>query len=442
MQPFKLCFLFCSIFILSSCGTIFWGSKKRIYFNTYPSGADVYVNHQPMNCVTPCSLLLDRKGFHPNRKTYRITYKKEGFEDGETDIHRNINWAPLVLNCCLGGYFSALSIPFDIATGSIYDWSTAQPVNLEKKAEPSATQMNDKEPATLDTKNQVKEPAKMASEFPATYVFERKSDVDTLSTHVNPIKSHRIALIIGNEDYHSFQEGLSAESDVKYARNDASAFRAYSLHYLGIPEERIIFSLNATSGRMKQNIAKLNLLIKNLNGEAEVFIYYAGHGFPDEVTKEPYLIPVDVSGVNPTEGGVSLKDFYQKINEFPSQKITVFLDACFSGGARNQGLLATRGVRIKANEATMTGNMLVLAACGSEQAALPFSNKYHGIFTYFLLKKIKETNGNLSYKDLFDYVHKKVSLESVSYNDKEQNPQINISPDLENKWENLPLILK
>ncbi len=44
-------------------------------------------------------------------------------------------------------------------------------------------------------------------------------------------------------------------------------------------------------------------------GKAEFILFYSGHGLPDEKNKEPYLIPVDISGSN-IEGGIKLQDLY------------------------------------------------------------------------------------------------------------------------------------
>lgn len=269
------------------------------------------------------------------------------------------------------------------------------------------------------------------------YMYEKKSDVDIIEKN-NLSKQNRIALIIGNEDYKTYQMDLSSESNVDYAMNDAHAFKEYCTKLLGISQDRIIFVTNATSAKMRQAVAKTNLLIKTLEGEADVFVFYAGHGLPDEVSKEPYLIPVDVSGKNPSDG-IKLKDFYTKLTEFPSKKVTVFIDACFSGGARNQGLIAARGVKVKATEQKLNGNLVVFSASNGEQSSLPYKEKKHGMFTYFLLKKIKESGGNISYKNLYDAVRKEVSINSLTINDKEQTPQMLMSDDVINTIENYNL---
>lgn len=265
------------------------------------------------------------------------------------------------------------------------------------------------------------------------YVFSEKSDVDKNIPATPYNFENRYALIIGNEDYSSHQVDLSEEVNVAFARNDASAFKNYAESVLGIPEENIIFMLDATTGKMNQGIAKANKIMKVTGGQAEFFVYYAGHGLPDEVTKEPYIMPVDVSGTNASQG-ISLKNMYAKLTEYPSKRVTVFIDACFSGGARNQGLIAARGVKIKPKESPMTGNLVVFSASSGDQSSLPYTDKEHGFFTYYLLKKLQETSGSVSYAELSDYLNEKVSLKSVLINDKEQTPKVSISSGSENIW--------
>jgi hypothetical protein len=70
---------------------------------------------------------------------------------------------------------------------------------------------------------------------------------------------------------------------------------------------------------------------------------------------------------------------------------------------------------------------------------MPLKDKEHGLFTYYLLSKIKESKGELTYKELADYVVEKVGLESVLSNDKEQTPMLMISPDMQGSWQAIRL---
>jgi len=265
------------------------------------------------------------------------------------------------------------------------------------------------------------------------YQYEKLSDVDKNIPQNGTTNTYRFALIIGNEDYSSHQEDLKSESNVDFARNDASAFKEYSIHTLGIPEKNITFLLDATVGQINQGIDKLKLLSKACNGKSQLVVFYAGHGLPDENTKEPYLIPVDVNGANVTSG-IKLQYLYSNLTAFPSERITVYLDACFTGGGRNAGLIASRGVKVKPKDDVLTGNIVVFSSSSGEQSSLPYTDEKHGMFTYYLLKKLQETKGDVTYSELFETLNEKISIESLLINSKEQNPVINTSQNVAEKW--------
>lgn len=265
--------------------------------------------------------------------------------------------------------------------------------------------------------------------------FERGSlsaEVDKNIPVSSVTKANTYALIIGNEDYSTYQSGLSKEVNVDYALNDARIFKEYCNKTLGIPEKQIKLLTNATAAQMNQGIAWLANLSKVEGGKAEILFYYSGHGLPDEATKEPYLIPVDVSGNNVTQG-IQLSDLYAKLNENPSQKVSVFLDACFSGGARNYSLVAMKGVKVKPKDNVLTGNMVVFTSSSGEESSAVYREKMHGYMTYFLLKKLQETKGDVTYSQLADYIVQNVKKETA-LTGKIQTPQVNFSSNAQVVW--------
>ncbi|RPH30313.1 MAG: caspase family protein [Bacteroidales bacterium] len=271
------------------------------------------------------------------------------------------------------------------------------------------------------------------SESKKGYQYEKLSDVDKNIPQNTATNPYCFALIIGNEDYTSHQIDLKSESNVEFARNDASAFRDYCTNTLGIPQKNITFLLDATVGQINQGIAKLKLLSKVSNGKSQLIVFYAGHGLPDETTKEPYLIPVDVNGANVTSG-IKLQNLYANLTEFPSERVTVYLDACFTGGGRNAGLVESRGVKVRPKEGVLAGNIVVFSSSSGEQSSLPKADEKHGMFTYFLLKKLQETKGEITYSELFESLNEKIPIESLLLNSKEQNPVVNTSQEVTDKW--------
>lgn len=426
MKFSKLIIGFGLLFFLGSCVTIFYGKRQKISVNSQPTGAKVYINGEDTKQITPCTIKVNRrqpKTQFNNKNELNYVLKKDNFYDGEYRDVSNIILLPYYLDYVCG----IAPLIFDFANGSTTRSYSNNNILIK---------LNEAGRVIVKTDTVVKkEVIYINSGNPAVYKFERKSDIDSNIPQTGNKYPLRFALIFGNEDYSSHQVDLSSEINVDFARNDASAFKEYAINTLGIPEKNVIFLLDATTGQMNQGISKMNLILKNTQGNAEVFVYYAGHGLPDEQTKEAYLMPVDVSGKNASEG-IKLKDMYTKLTEYPSKRITVFIDACFSGGARNQGLLAARGVKVKAKEEVLDANLIVFTASSGEQSSLPFKEQNHGIFTYFLLKKLQESGGNVSYEELSKYLKENVSLQSVLVNDKEQSPQINISNSVANEWGN------
>jgi hypothetical protein len=266
-------------------------------------------------------------------------------------------------------------------------------------------------------------------------------DVDKDIPVAETKNNKRYALIIGNEDYSNFQTTLSQEENVDFAKNDARIFKEYCDKTLGIPNENIYLYTNATYGTMRQGIDKVSKLIKNSEGDLEVVFYYAGHGLPDENTKEAYLIPIDISGAN-VQSGIKLQDIYNSFSEGESAGVTMFIDACFSGGARNQQLVKARGVKIVPRSDYLPGNVVSFSASSGTQSSNAYMDKKHGMFTYYLLKNLQESKGQITYKDLYENLKKKVKIESVRINNKEQDPQINIGEKAKEVWENRSFIKK
>jgi hypothetical protein len=68
------------------------------------------------------------------------------------------------------------------------------------------------------------------------------------------------------------------------------------------------------------------------------------------------------------------------------------------------------------------------------QSALPYQNEKHGMFSYYLFKKLQESKGNIVLGDLFTFLKESVSLQSLKINNKEQDPTINVSPAVEQEY--------
>ncbi len=70
---------------------------------------------------------------------------------------------------------------------------------------------------------------------------------------------------------------------------------------------------------------------------------------------------------------------------------------------------------------------------------MAYKEKQHGLFTYYLLKKLQETKGEVSYGELSEYLQNNVKKESFLINEKLQTPMVSTSPAVQNSWKNLEL---
>lgn len=259
---------------------------------------------------------------------------------------------------------------------------------------------------------------------------EATSDVDMNLPVSKTPRDLTVALVIANENY-------SREAPVPFAANDGRTFVKYLNQTLGVPEKQIVHITDASINDMEYGLGRLKDLCEVYGGKASVIIYYAGHGIPDDATKNAYLLPVDGYASN-LKTCIALNDIYARLAALPARSTAVFLDACFSGSQRSGEMMANaRGVKIKPKTSGVSGNMVVMSACTDDETAYPYNEKRHGLFTYFLLKKLKESKGNVTLGALFDYISTNVKQTSVLNDMKKQTPSVNPSQTID--WKNLKL---
>lgn len=247
------------------------------------------------------------------------------------------------------------------------------------------------------------------------------------------------ALVIGNEDYSSFQRNVSKESDVPYAVRDGETFSNYLTQMFGFEKDNVDFLRNATYGEMSQAISRLERLM-DLDGEGkDIVVFYSGHGMPEENTKEPYLIPVDINGMNVSQG-ISLKDLMKRLSERPHGNITLVVDACFSGLGKVEPLSSVKGITVVPVNPELGENMLLLSSSSGNESSVVDDKNQHGLFTYHLLKILKETQGEIPVNELYERLKKEVGLSAIKNLDKVQTPSILIGNKLKEKLATKSLI--
>ena len=252
-----------------------------------------------------------------------------------------------------------------------------------------------------------------------------KSDVDELPAIKAKPNKNSYAIVIGIESYR--QKLPKAD----YAVADAKTVTEYLTKVMGYPEENVITLLNDHASNVDMVKYFEKWLPNNVDTGGSVFVYYSGHGAPDTKTGSAYLVPYDGDPSFIDETGYSLKRMYAALGKLPAKEVIVALDSCFSG-AGGRSVLA-KGARPLVmnlqNAGALPSNMTVLSASSGEQTSSTYDEKGHGLFTYFMLKGIKNEDvtrqdGSIKIDDLFGYIKPQVeSIARKKYNN-EQTPQL------------------
>jgi len=259
------------------------------------------------------------------------------------------------------------------------------------------------------------------------------SEVDTVIPAGQTNRNNTYALIIGNQNYRFV-------SNVSYAIHDARVFAEYCKQTLGIPASQVWVCEDAT----KQMILEDELeRVKNIRNpeNKRLIVYYAGHGVPDTKDKnKAYLLPTDVRGTHPARG-ISLDSLYNLLGALHFDRTSVFLDACFSGADRNnEGLNdGLRAAVVVAEEGELNdGNVIVFSAAKGNETAQGYPEQGHGLFTYYLLKALQNSKGEVLYGDLSTSLKQNVAKQAVQLKlRKEQTPTTNASESISESWKSM-----
>lgn len=261
-------------------------------------------------------------------------------------------------------------------------------------------------------------------------IYTAPSDVDTNIPYGSIARAAKtFVVIVDNENYRQLAK-------VPFALNDGRIFAEYCTRTFGIPADNVMRYDNATYGMMLEALTRLGNIAKAYGGDIDVIFYYSGHGAPSETDRKAYLVPVDAYTVQP-QGCCSLEHLYAQLGSMGARKVLCLIDACFSGNAKSDGnelLSSVRGLGIETQDDVPSGNTVVMTASHGEQTAMPFMEKRHGMFTYFMLKKLQLTGGRVTLGELFDYVEAEVRKASAVKANRMQTPTVTVSGDMPDGW--------
>ncbi|MGF0319221.1 caspase family protein [Nocardia fluminea] len=228
--------------------------------------------------------------------------------------------------------------------------------------------------------------------------------------------SKSFILSIGVDRYESDSIG-----NLKWAVADATAFyeRALKGREKSSLKSRLLINDDATTRTIRESLGEW---LATASRADNVIIFFAGHGAREipplgEIgsTMETYLLSSDTQVDHLYSTGISLTNELPIIlKRIPASNITLLFDCCLSGAARiPTGPERARGIDgpnltkmknlsdVPLNAAVVLpgggthdigDGITTITASGPEQAAMESDELEHGVFTYSLLKAMRENS--------------------------------------------------
>jgi hypothetical protein len=239
-----------------------------------------------------------------------------------------------------------------------------------------------------------------------------RSDIDEVPATRMGRNSRAYAVVVGIERY---RQNLPRAD---FAVQDAKLVTEYVTKGLGFAEENVITLADDRAAKSDFEKYFERWLPNNVEPGSTVFVYFSGHGAPNARTGDAYLVPFDGDPAFIDETGYSLKRMYAALGRLPAKEVIVAL----AKGSRPL-------VMNLHADADLPKNVTVLSASGADQTSSTYEEKGHGLFTYFLLKGIRNEDvvrrdGSLDIPALFDYVKPQVSSIARRKFNNEQTPQL------------------
>lgn len=224
-------------------------------------------------------------------------------------------------------------------------------------------------------------------------------------------------VVVGINDY-------SKVRDLRYATNDAYAFKKYLVETLAIPEQQLFYLTNSEA--TQENIRRVlgTTLKRKVSSEDTVIIFYAGHGAvetdpsnPDGDGMEKYLLPVDADMVDLFTSAISMNEVKTIFQRIQARRLIFIADTCYSGAAGGRSLLTTK------YRASLSENFLeriaksegrvIITSCSANEISKEDDTLQHGVFSYHLIAGLKgkadsDGDGFITVNELFDYLSKVV----------------------------------
>jgi len=241
-----------------------------------------------------------------------------------------------------------------------------------------------------------------------------------------PPPSTQWAVIIGVGGYES-----AAVPRLRYSVADADAIYQ-TLLTAGFKKENILLLTDKTERKPTLRNIKWALgtfLARSAHKDDLVMIYFAGHG-ASEVDQRgierdglsKYLVPVDADPDDLYSTALPMDEMQNVLARIEAERVTVFLDACYSGAAGGRTFASTKTRTVNVDDIfldrlTRSKGRAIVTASRPSELSIELAELGHGIFTYYLVRGLQgyadnNRDGIVSLQELYEYLAQEVSRKS------------------------------
>jgi formylglycine-generating enzyme required for sulfatase activity len=193
-----------------------------------------------------------------------------------------------------------------------------------------------------------------------------------------PTASHYHALVIGNDDYANLPKLKTAIADAREVERVLREAYGFQTHLL-------------VNARRAQIVSALSVYRRELDANANLLIYYAGHGYNDKDADKAYWLPVDAT-VDDTSNWIIADEITTAVRVIPARHVLVISDSCYSGTlTRDLNISLPRpSEREQFLQRMAAGHSRTLMASGGNEPVADGGGSGHSVFAAALLRGLQQ----------------------------------------------------
>ncbi len=250
--------------------------------------------------------------------------------------------------------------------------------------------------------------------------------------------AEKYALLVGINDY------PNDISPLRYCVADVVAFRDALVNVAGFEKDNVYLMTDDMDGQMQPtniNIVKrLDILSQRIKAGDTLVFYFSGHGIVNDGSSFLLAVNSDTSTQNTLEMSAVPLDRVSKIlSSVKAQQLLTVIDACRNnpetGRSGEDNILTddfSKGFKIRRSSSSngQPSVSATLYACNVGERAYEWSEKGHGVFSYYLLEglngKAANSQGQVTVTGLAEYTQSKVVDWAETYRNKKQTPWLSL----------------